>query len=231
MFVEDSVTKVLVIGFAFLVAVCVAAGQQGPGDGLGSPILQTLYGRMSASGSVKQQILGLAGQLRWGNSAALGPAAQSAQSFAAFALENGVLLQSLRDQFRPSDAASVAILGQVVDDTNGDLPFRRAVAFALAAIHTQQSLPYLAALMTDTDPELRAESVRGLGSFADGLPVQTTAGTPSLSYLQPQPNSAFRTDDTVAHAPLNIQYIEANESQYLPFWQTWWQANRAALGF
>jgi HEAT repeat protein len=161
----------------------------------------------------------------------LHPAAQSAPAFAAFALENGVLLRSVQHSFRASDPASVAILGQVVDDTNGNLPFRRAAAFALAAIHTQQALPYLAALMTDADPEMRAESVRGFGSFANGLPVPTMAGTPSLSYLQPQPNSAFRTDDTITRHALNIQYIEQNESQYLPFWRAWWQTNHAALGY
>ena len=203
----------------------------GPLDRLNSPVVQLLYQRLAGSSATDKQILGLAGQIRWGNAGALSAAARSARSFASFALEDGVLLQSVQYGFRASDPASVAALGRVVDDTNGDLPFRRAAAFALAAIHTQQALPYLAALMTDADPELRAESVRGLGSFANGLTVQTTAGTPSPSYLQPQPNSPFRTDDTVTHAPLNIEYIEANESQYLPFWQTWWQANRAALGF
>jgi hypothetical protein len=204
---------------------------QGPLDRLNSPVVQLLYQRLAGSSATDKQILGLAGQIRWGKANALSAAAQSASSFAAFALEDGVLLQSVQYEFRASDPASVAILGQVVDDTNGNLPFRRAAAFALAAIHTQQALPYLAALMTDADPEMRAESVRGLGSFANGLPVQTTAGTPSLSYLQPQPNSAYRTDDTITHHPLNIQYIEENESQYLPFWQAWWQTNHAALGY
>lgn len=201
-------------------------------DDLGSPVVQVLYQRMAASSSTKQQILGLAGQIRWGNAAALGTAAQAGSSFTAFGLENGVLLESVQHGFRAADPASVGILGQiVVNPSNANLPFRRAAAFALAAIHTKEALPYLAELMEDADPELRAESVRGLGSFANGLPVQTMAGTPSLSYLQPQPNSAFRTDDTVTHHPLNIQYIEENESKYLTFWKAWWQTNRAALGY
>ena len=203
----------------------------GPLDGLGSPVLQALYGRMAASSSKKQQALGLAGQLRWGNSTALSAAAQAESSFAAFGLENGELLRSLQHWFRAADPASVAILGRIVDDTSGNLPFRRAAAFALAAIHTKEALPYLAALVADDDPELRAEFVRGIGSFANGLPVQTMAGTPSLSYLQPQADSRFRTDDTIVNHPLNIEYIEENESKYLSFWKAWWATHRVELGY
>jgi len=118
-----------------------------------------------------------------------------------------------------------------VDNTNGDLQFRRAAAFALAAIHTQPSLPYLAALMSDDDPELCAEFVRGLGSFANGFGVQARDAAPSLSYLQSPPSAPFRTNDTIANGQLNIQILEQNESRYLSFWQAWWQTNRAALGF
>jgi len=200
-------------------------------DGLGSPVLQVLYGRMTASNSKKQHALGLAGQIRSGNSTALSAAAQAAPSFAAFALENGVLLNSVEAWFRAADPASVAILGRIVDDTGGNLRFRRAAAFALAAIHTKEALPYLAALVADDDPELRAEFVRGVGSFANGLPVQTMAGTPSLSYLQPQADSRFRTNDTIVNHPLNIEYIEENESKYLSFWKAWWATHRVELGY
>jgi hypothetical protein len=202
----------------------------GPLDRFNSPVIQLLYQRLASSTATDKRILGLAGQIRGGSAAALSMASQGASSFAGLALENGVLLQSVQAWFRAVDPASVGVLGHVaVDAENGNLPFRRAAAFALAAIHTKEALPYLATLMTDADPELRAESVRGLGSFANGLPVQTMAGVPSLAHLQPQPNSPYRTEDTITHHPLNIQFIEENESTYLTFWKAWWQTNRAAL--
>jgi hypothetical protein len=201
-------------------------------DQLNSPVIQVLYQRLAGSTATCLQALGLAGQIRAGNAAALRTAAQAASSFEASAFENGVLLGSVKDWFRAADPASVGILGQiVVDSENGNLPFRRAAAFALAAIHTKEALPYLARLMEDADPELRADSVRGLGSFANGLPVQTMAGVPSLAHLQPQPNSPYRTADTEMHSPLNIEYLEKNESTYLSFWKAWWQTNHAALGY
>jgi hypothetical protein len=57
------------------------------------------------------------------------------------------------------------------------------------------------------------------------------AGTPSLSYLQAQPNSPYRTADTEMHFPMNIEFLEKNESTYLSFWKAWWQSNHAALGY
>ncbi len=201
-------------------------------DQLNSSVTQVLYQRWAGSTATCLQALGLAGQIRAGNAAALRTAAQAASSFEASALENGVLLRSLQHWFRAADPASVGILGQiVVNSENGNLPFRRAAAFALAAIHTKEALPYLATLMEDADPELRAESVRGLGSFANGLPVQTMAGTPSLSYLQSQPSSPYQSVDTEAHFALNTEFLEQNESTYLSFWKAWWQTNHAALGY
>jgi hypothetical protein len=201
-------------------------------DQLNSPVIQVLYQRLAGSTATCMQALGLAGQIRGGDTTALRTAAQAASSFEASALENGVLLASLQHWFRAADPASVGILGKiVVDSEHGSLPFRRAAAFALAAIHTKEALPYLSTLMEDEDPELRAESVRGLGSFANGLPVQTMAGTPSLSYLQSQPNSPFRTANTEMHTPMNMEFLEKNESTYLAFWKAWWQTNHAALGY
>jgi len=198
---------------------------------LNSSVVALLYQRLVGSSAIDKNILGLAGQIRLGSANALAAAASAAPSFAGFALEQGVLLESVRYWFRAADPASVLLLGQTVDNTNVDLQFRRAAAFALAAIHTQSSLPYLVALMSDDDPELRAEFVRGLGSFANGFGIQARDAAPSLAYLQSPPSAPFRTNDTIANGQLNIQILEQNESRYLSFWQAWWQTNRAALGF
>jgi hypothetical protein len=69
----------------------------------------------------------------------------------------------------------------------------------LASIHTIAALPFLAALLDGPDPALRVEAIGGLGAFANGLPIQTTQGIPSLSYLQPGANAPYRTSDTVRY--------------------------------
>jgi hypothetical protein len=119
-------------------------------------------------------------------------------TLAAYPLEDGILLQSIRDQFRADNAGSVTAAGLFAVNTGLPLEFRRATAHALAAIHTLSAVPYLAALLDDQDSELQIEAVGGIGSFANGLPSQTSANTASLAYLQFAPNAPFRTTETVA---------------------------------
>jgi hypothetical protein len=92
-------------------------------------------------------------------------------------------------------------------------------------------MPYLAALLDDPDPDLRVEAVGGIGAFANGLPVQTAASLASMSYLQPSSNAPYRTADTVAHFAMGTRAIEKDEASYVAFWKSWWDQNRARLGF
>jgi hypothetical protein len=101
----------------------------------------------------------------------------------------------------------------------------------LAAIHTKESLPFLAGLLDDADPNLRAEGTGGLGAFANGLGVQTLASTPGLGHLQLPATSPYKTEDTVAHFAQGAETIAPNEASYLAFWKSWWGQNRKALGY
>jgi len=176
--------------------------------------------------------MGLSGLIRAGVGAALASATQGESTFAGYPIENGVLLQSVRDFFRATDPGSIAALGQAAtDSTNPNLPFRRAAAHALAGIHTISTLPYLATLLDDADALLRTEGIGGIGSFANGLPIQTAAGVPGLAHLQLPASAPYRTPATVANFALGPQAIQSNESTYLSFWQQWWLQNKAALGY
>jgi HEAT repeat protein len=198
-------------------------------DRLNSPVIQRLYNRMSLSTSPNQKILGLSGLIRGGSPEALSAALQAASSFGAYPFETGVLSESIRNEFRATDAKSVEILGQITTaPTELSLPLRQAAARALGAIHTKQALPYLAALLDDPDPDLRAEGVGGLGSFANGLPVQTSASVPSLAYLQRPTSAAYMSKETDANFALGPG---AAKEPRLSFWKTWWLQNRAALGY
>ena len=143
----------------------------------------------------------------------------------------GVLLLNIRDSFRATDSVSVNSLGQSATDSTKPLAFREAAAHALAAIHTATALPFLAALLDDPERSLRVEAVGGLGAFANGLSVQTSAGVPSLSHLQFPDKAPYKTAETVAHLAMGWQAIAPNEASYLSYWKAWWAEHKASLGY
>lgn len=200
-------------------------------DQLGSQVVAVYYQRMASSSLMQQQILGLSGLIRGGNATALSASMQAAAAFGTYTRENGILQQSIRDQFRTGDSGAIAVLGKAA--VNSALPgaLREAAAHALAAIHTLAALPYLAMLFGDSDTNLRIEAIGGMASFANALPTQTAAGSPSLAHLQLGTAAPYRTSATMANFALGYQAIERNEASYLAFWEQWWSQNRAALGF
>jgi hypothetical protein len=201
-------------------------------DELKSPVLEVFYRRMSASASTEHRILGLSGLIRGGSATALSSAALAASEFQEHPLEFGTLLNSIQNEFRAADANSIAVLGRIASDAaNPSLKFREAAAHALASIHTRETLPYLATLLDDPDATLRIEAIGGLGSFANGTPMQTTANTPSLASLQLTGDGTYRTAETIANFARGADAIERNEAAYLTFWTGWWASNRASLGY
>jgi hypothetical protein len=202
-------------------------------DKLNSSVTSVLYQRLTNSASVPQQLLGLAGLIRTGAFSGIASAVSfSAGSFSSHALEYGILLSAVRDEFRPSDPPSIALLGQAATDQNNpNTALREAAAHALASVHSAATLPYLAALLQDPDTTLRVEGIRGMAAFANGLPVQTSAQVASLSFLQLPASAPYKTADTMTHFALGSTAIERNEASYLSFWQQWWQQNQASLGF
>ncbi len=199
-------------------------------DELNSSVPQLLYHRLASSASTEQQILGLSGLIRSGDSLALTAAAQVASAVTGGPAE-GVLLLSVREYLRPTDSASVTAIGQVATDSALPTALREAAAHALAAIHTATALPFLATLLDDPDLKLQVEAVGGMGSFANGLPVRTRQSEVTLSYLRLPASAPYKTQDTVAHFALGQPATAANEAPYVSFWENWWSANRATLGY
>ncbi len=197
-------------------------------DDLRSPVLTRLYQRLAASAN--NRLLGLSGLIRNGDATALAEAARTAAADQGNQAE-GALLLSIRAYFRSADPSAVAVLGATAtDSSNSNTAFREAAAHALAAIHTAASLPFLATLLDDPDPNLRVEAVGGIGAFANGLAVQTAAGMPSLAHLQLPAKAPYKTADTVAHLAFG-RAIAANEAFYVLFWKSWWEQNRASIGY
>jgi hypothetical protein len=199
-------------------------------DQLNSPVVKLLYGHMAVSSTPQQQILGLAGLIRLGDVSSLLAAAQSAQIFENYAIENGILLSSLRESFRGVDAASVAALGESAQTTTSSV-FRECAAHALAAVHTVATLPYLAALLDDADENVRVEAIGGIGAFANGLPSQVAVGNLAMAHLQLPATAPYKTQATVSNFAMGSAAIGKNEASYLSFWKNWWSQNHSALGY
>jgi hypothetical protein len=195
-----------------------------------SPVWGRLYQRMADSTSPERKVLGLSGLIRDGNGSALTAAAPIVASLGENRAQ-AMLLLSIRDYFRATDTDSVAAVGHAATDSKNNPAFREAAAYALAAIHNAASLPFLAALLDDTDQNLRIQGIRGIASFANGLAVQTSEGVPSLAHLQLPEKAPYKTADTVAHLALGPQGIARQEPYYLSFWKDWWNQNRASLGY
>ncbi len=206
--------------------------QSGLLDDLQSPIIELLYERMATSANLDNQLLGLSGLIRSGNASALTSAIQKAPAAPSGDPAIGILLRSIRDDFRATSANSVAVLGvAATSSSNPNSTFREAAGHALAAIHTSATLPFLATLLDDSDLNLRVEAVGGMGAFANGLPTQTKASVASLSYLQLPAGAPYKTDATVANLAFGVQAITRNQASYLSFWKSWWSQNRASLGY
>jgi hypothetical protein len=200
-------------------------------DVLGSSYTTLLYQRLSESASAAQQIIGISGLVRAGNISALVTAIQKESIFTSVPQQNGILLSTIRNEFRAADSGSVAVLGQAVVDPTNPTPLREVIAHALSAIHTIASLPYLATLFDDPDLNLRIEAIGGVGAFANGLPIQTLSGTPSLAYLQFPDSAPYMTADTQLHFALGALAIVPDETAYLSYWKQWWLQHQTTLGF
>ena len=103
-------------------------------------------------------------------------------------------------------------------------------AVVLWAVHTRESLPYMAALLDHPDQAMRYLGVIGLATFANNLPVHNPkSSTASMDWLTPLPGKApYATQETREHFAAR-DVFENQESKYLDFWKRWWVEHRVEL--
>lgn len=196
-------------------------------DHLSSPVASGLYQRMANASPTPENILGLSGLIRGGSGDALNTAVRAIKTFSGFPMETGVLVRSIRDEFRATDSTSVGVLGQAAANSqDSNLSFRRAASHALASIHTSDALPFLAALLNDEDATIQAEAAGGLALFANGLPVQSSSDVAGLGFLQLPASAPYQTPETIGNLALGDA-----ASQHVSFWRNWWTQNKATLGY
>jgi hypothetical protein len=120
---------------------------------------------------------------------------------------------------------SPASINQLVQLASLSPERREAAIHAISSIHTREFLPFLASLLTSSDPKEQARGVFGLSSFANVCPAETPANVVSMAYLQCANNGPYSTADTAS----NFATPGALGSQVVSFWINWWNQNQAAL--
>lgn len=193
----------------------------GAAPGAQSSSLQLVANRFMNSSIPEFQIAGLSGLLPLqpsliGSVSGLWPSVSSNP-------RRFTLVYAIRDTFRDPSPNSVQQLIQLAS-LAPDL--REAAIHALSSIHTQQALPFLAGLLTSSDPNEQARGVFGLSSFANGCPPQTPANVVSMAYLQCSNQGPYASAGTVA----NSATPGAPSAQTVAFWANWWNQYQAALG-
>jgi hypothetical protein len=95
---------------------------------------------------------------------------------------------------------------------------RNSATQALRAIHSEPSLPFLAALLDDDDRDLAYDGMMGLAEFATGMPVGSTRESGPVV-----PHQELRR-----HSP-SIPLFETDPKRYLDYWRGWWKCQACRL--
>jgi HEAT repeat protein len=138
------------------------------------------------------------------------------------------VIWALRNSFRDNTPVSVLQLAALANESLSSPDLRAAAVVALKAIHTQESLPFLASLLSSSDVSERVNAVIGLSSFANGCPMQTPQNVASMDYIQfknPSPYRTAQTEAAFAFGPLDNE----RESELVAFWTDWWNQNKVAI--
>jgi hypothetical protein len=200
-------------GFNPAIAIGAAQGAQ-------SSSLQFVANRFAASSNPEFQIAGLAGLITVqpsaiGSVSGIWPSISSSP-------RRFDLLFAIRESFRDPSPASINALVQLASLSP---EMREAAIHAISSIHSQASLPFLASLLTGSDPKEQARGVFGFSSFANVCPAETPANVVSMAYLQCANNGPYSTAETIA----NFTSPGTPGSQVVQFWINWWNQNQAAL--
>jgi hypothetical protein len=196
-------------------AIAIGAAQGAQGS-----TLQFVANRFAASSNPDFQIAGLAGLIpvqpsAVGSVSGLWPSIGSNP-------HRFFLVAAIRESFRDPSPASVNQLAQLASLSP---EMREAAIQAISSIHSQASLPFLASLLTSSDPKEQARGVFGLSSFANVCPAENPANVVSMAYLQCANDGPYSTADTTS----NFASPGTPGSQVVQFWINWWNQNRAAL--
>ncbi len=187
----------------------------------------TILNRYVNSSNVILQANGVAGMLARSQPGALGQLQRLWPQIKGSPLK-WLVISKLRNSFRADDPRSIAELIAIAEDEAASDGLRTASMKSISAVHTKESLPFLASLLSSSDTEERTRGIIGISSFANGCPPQTPANLASMEYMQFKNPSPYRTTETIdafAFGPLKSE----REAQLVEFWTDWWNQHKTEL--
>ena len=138
-----------------------------------------------------------------------------------------LVLRDIGGFYRSTDATGLAALGSMAATASPVQGLQSFALMALAAIHTQATLPYLVEVMNGPATELHKEAVIGISWFANGVLMQTPQNEASQSFLSNAAPTALTNSDTKKY----LGFDQSRAAEFISFWNGWWSTNRIALGF
>lgn len=130
------------------------------------------------------------------------------------------VVSALKIRWRKSEAGDVKSLAALAERTS-DAQMRAAAIWALAAMHTKETLPALARLLSSNEPQDQTQAMYGLSAFANGCPVKTVDNAVSMAYLQCDASSAYKSVQTKAMLVFSEGSAEQRATA-VNFWKAWW---------
>jgi hypothetical protein len=190
----------------------------GAADDLGPNVLSPIWSELSSSAVPLVRAIGLAGMIRVGSSTAVAALTVTgvAQGFGADAQEH---LSVAICGYRPSDSAAIANLG-LLTNRGYQQNVMLCAAHALRSIHSTSAVKALIPLLDSSSIRIQYEAIAGIASFANGLPVQTSANTADMSFMALPANAPLATADTRRNFP-TLRNFEKQPQVYLGFWKNW----------
>jgi hypothetical protein len=185
-----------------------------------STAIRTVLANSLASGDPGLEAVGLAGTLERGIPGAAQQLTQLWPSVNADPHARGVV-SALRDSWRDPTPAAVEQVASFAGNLVPGSEIRAAAVRALAAIHTKESLRFLASLLPSSDASEQERAVYGLSAFANGCPIQTNDNVVSMAYLQCNQPSSYKTPETSSHFGFRSGPSD-EESALVEYWRGWW---------
>jgi len=192
-------------------------------DRMDTEAVRTVLRAYAASENLKLRTVALAGSLERSIPGAIPTLAALLPSLTDDP-NKSLVVSALRDSWRDSTSASIQqLISFLPGVTDGSV--RAAAVRALAAIHTIDTLPFLASLLTSDDATEQVQAVYGLSAFANACPMQTQMpnNTTSGAYLQCDAPGPYKTTQT----SVNFAFPAISAARLAPlvsFWQGWWSA-------
>jgi hypothetical protein len=81
------------------------------------------------------------------------------------------VIQALRDSWRDPTPAAVTQMVSFAGAAPLGSPIRAGAIRALAAIHTRETVPFLASLLSSSDSSEKERAIYGVSAFANGCPI------------------------------------------------------------